>query len=434
MTADQPWSGSYIVESEIWVAGHTGQFAKPGWQYLLVDSSSLQTGDSDLARAQGTARVALQGSTPAAGSGSGMLLGGGSFVTLVDPDTKDFSIVIEKFHADRSRCVRPGLPEYNTTAETATFVLKDLVQGQSQTLAVWKTHLAYDGAKNVEFSRLPDITVTADKPQFAVQIDVDDIITVTSLTSGPAKGSYPAPPKRTGFPVPYDDDFESCTLHSEGAYFYDQAGSFECLPAPGGRSGVAMRQQVPALPICWGGDILPVSMVGADTFTDASQSVDFYFEEAAHDNATAVVASRMIGQVRARGVFLSIALDGSYSVFYQIEDMKQPSPKPAFTGKLPVSVSRGEWHTLALQVTGETASGQLDGKSLFSGTSVHDCNCPFGFAGIAVGAWEHVWFDNYKLISATDNGAVCAHPAVGQNVQVRGCSADEAMGERWTVV
>jgi len=345
-----------------------------------------------------------------------MLQAGGSYVTLVDPKTKDFSIVIEKFHADRSRCVRPGLPEYKTTAETATFVLGGLIQGTSQTLAVWKTHLAYDGVSNTEFARMPDVTVTAANPRFTVQVNVDDIITVSTLTNGPAKGSHATPPARTPFPLPYNDDFESCALHSEGAYFYDQAGSFECLAAPGGRSGVAMRQQVPDLPICWGGDVLPVSMVGTDGFTDASQQVDFFFEEAVHDNATAVLAARMIGQVHATGTFLSIALDGSYSVFCSISSMKQPSPSPLFTGKLPVTVSRNEWHTITLDVVGSKASASIDGKTLFSGSSVHSCNCPFGFAGIAVGAWEHVWFDNYKLISATDNGGVCAKPAVGQNV------------------
>ena len=44
---------------------HTTQFTKPGYHYLPQ------------------------------GSGAGHLMGGGSYVTFIDPDTKDFTIVIE---------------------------------------------------------------------------------------------------------------------------------------------------------------------------------------------------------------------------------------------------------------------------------------------------------------------------------------------------
>jgi len=286
--------------------------------------------------------------------------------------------------------------------------------GSELKLAVWKTHLAYDGLTNTEFIRQTDVTVSATSPSFEVQVNVDDILTVSTLTNGPSKGSFSTPPARTNFPVPYLDDFDECPLHSEAPYFYDQAGSFECLAAPGGRSGVAMRQQVPALPICWGGDILPVSMVGTDQFTDTDQQVDFFFEEDAHDNATVVLASRMLGQTKATGIFVSIALDGTFSIFYSLESQVPANgPSPAHQGALPVSVTRGEWHTLSLSVTGARISAQLDGHDLVSQFDISDCNCPVGFAGIAVGAWEPVWFDNYKLSSATDNDGVCQKPAAG---------------------
>ena len=95
-------------------SAHTTQFTKPGYHYLPH------------------------------GSGAGHLMNGGSYVTFIDPDTKDFTIVIETMvcegviggmdvkHVcvcvymqshDHSVCSRPPLPDYNVTDQSATFML-----------------------------------------------------------------------------------------------------------------------------------------------------------------------------------------------------------------------------------------------------------------------------------------------------------------------
>jgi hypothetical protein len=72
MTARSPWSGFYEVQPPLWAAAHTTQFAVPG-DVCLANTS-----------------------------GSGVLPGGGSYVTYYGKDTGDVSIVIEKVSCCRS--------------------------------------------------------------------------------------------------------------------------------------------------------------------------------------------------------------------------------------------------------------------------------------------------------------------------------------------
>jgi galactosylceramidase len=93
MDASKPWSGYYDVKGTIWVAAHTTQFVEPGWRYLLNNT------------------------------GSGFLPQGGSYVTLISPDEKDLSIIIETMNSTNSQCVRMN-PNWNWTVEAQTVTFK----------------------------------------------------------------------------------------------------------------------------------------------------------------------------------------------------------------------------------------------------------------------------------------------------------------------
>ncbi|MBI5010469.1 MAG: galactosylceramidase, partial [Bacteroidia bacterium] len=72
MYAKTPWSGYFEVQPGIWAAAHTTQFAEPGWKYVDSGCGYLEKG---------------------------------SYVTLVSPDRKEFSIIIETVDATASQTV-----------------------------------------------------------------------------------------------------------------------------------------------------------------------------------------------------------------------------------------------------------------------------------------------------------------------------------------
>lgn len=126
MTALQPWSGSFGTFAKdgswtagpmLWATAHTTQFteADGSWSYLAIADSS----------------------SPARPSGAGMLQLGGSYVTLKNFATGDFTLVVEKMSRNHSSCVRPVPPPFVTHYEDVVFALRGGLAAV-KTLALWK--------------------------------------------------------------------------------------------------------------------------------------------------------------------------------------------------------------------------------------------------------------------------------------------------------
>ncbi|KAB0399275.1 hypothetical protein E2I00_013257 [Balaenoptera physalus] len=58
MTAQEPWSGHYVVEAPIWIAAHTTQFTQPGWYYLKT-VGHLEKGGSYVALTDGLGNLTI---------------------------------------------------------------------------------------------------------------------------------------------------------------------------------------------------------------------------------------------------------------------------------------------------------------------------------------------------------------------------------------
>ncbi|XP_076470958.1 galactocerebrosidase-like [Babylonia areolata] len=215
MTARQPWSGHYTVDTPVWVTAHTCQFTSPGWLYLRH------------------------------GYGVGRLEKGGSIVTLTTLDASHLTFVIETMSHDDSQCIRPPLPAYNVTTQNITLQLMGSFV-DIQELQVWYTKLDPAGHGNIIFSKLTPLKVTSGQVQ--VTLGVNEIYTLTTMTTG-QKGDHGPPPAPAPFPVDYFAFFDELNVSSEAPYISAQQGVFEVVAV--NSYDKRLRQTVLETPIPW---------------------------------------------------------------------------------------------------------------------------------------------------------------------------------------
>uniref|UniRef100_A0A8C1FVT7 Galactosylceramidase b n=1 Tax=Cyprinus carpio TaxID=7962 RepID=A0A8C1FVT7_CYPCA len=267
MTAKEPWSGNYVVESPIWITAHTTQFTEPGWTYLQT---------------------------------VGHFTHGGSYVALTD-ERGNLTIITETMTHDHSVCIRPPLPSYDVTAQNVTFHLKGT------------------------FASISELQVT--EGSFSIELDVDEVYTFTTVRNG-QRGSYPDPPPSAPFPKSYKDDFDVSghPYFSEAPNFADQTGVFEYFTnqTDPGPHVSTLRQVVTQRPVTWVADAdQTISVIGDYQWQDLMVSCDIYMESV-HTGGVfiAVRVNKGGGVVRStRGVFLWVYADGTYKVTNDLNGM-----------------------------------------------------------------------------------------------------------------
>ncbi|KAK2182461.1 hypothetical protein NP493_353g05016 [Ridgeia piscesae] len=242
MTAVQPWSGHYVVESPIWVTAHTSQFTKTGWHYLPH------------------------------GHGVGALQGGGSYVSWLCPQRRHFTMVLETMSHNHSLCIRPALPGYNVQPQRATFSLKGSMRNITK-LHVWYSKLGFKDAETVLFKELNPIQV--ENGVFSIDLAVDTIHTLTTWTKG-QKGSYPTPPPPAPFTLPYKDDFESYAEFNEAFNFAPQVGVWEVRRTNDRHHGNVNRQVILHQPCDWCTNRIPINIGGNYKWTNLLQQIDVF--------------------------------------------------------------------------------------------------------------------------------------------------------------
>ncbi|XP_056620631.1 galactocerebrosidase [Triplophysa dalaica] len=357
MTAEEPWSGHYVVDSPIWITAHTTQFAQPGWFYLQT---------------------------------VGNFTHGGSYVALTDLKG-NLTIVIQTMTHNHSECIRPPLPQFDASPQTVTFQLKASFAHLTE-LQVWYSKLDFATKNDTLLNKRRPIKVY--DGSFTLKLDVDEVYTITSITTG-QKGFYAEPPKPSLFPKNYSDDFTvDNPPFSEAPYFADQTGVFEYFRnvTDVGPHGFTLRQVITERPICWATDAdQTISIIGDYAWTDLNVSSDVLIET---PNTGGVFLAARVDQGgesirRAKGVFYWLYANGTYKVSNDIGGQRVLAEGLSGT-------RAGVWYSMTLHVKGYFAYGMLNGYPLWKNAVVLEPKR--GWAALGTLSFEYAQFDNFQVL------------------------------------
>ncbi|XP_033499130.1 galactocerebrosidase isoform X2 [Epinephelus lanceolatus] len=356
MTAEEPWSGNYVVESPIWITAHTTQFTQPGWTYLQT---------------------------------VGHLAQGGSYVALTDKKG-NLTVVIETMTHSHSVCVRPPLPPFNVTSQSATFQLEGSFASIKE-LQVWRSQFNFKTKKPSFFEKLTPLKVL--NGSFTLNLAEDEVYTLTTMSTG-QKGSYPDPPPSTRFPKVYKDNFNvRDPPFSEAPYFADQTGVFEYyinMTDPGPHV-FTLRQVLTERPITWATDAdQTISVIGDYQWQNLTLTCDVFMESIKTGGVFIAARVDKGGQsIRsAKGVFYWVFADGTYKVTNDLAGQSVLAEGQS-------GIRAYGWHTLSLTVHGQYASGLLNGYLLWKNAVV--LTPKNGWAAIGTHSFELAQFDNFAV-------------------------------------
>lgn len=343
--AREPWSGHYAVRENLWGYAHYGQFTEVGWQY--VDD------------------------------GCRLLSGGGSMVTLKDPATGDYSIIVETKGARKAQRVRVFLGEGLNPDK----------------LCVWRSN------GDELFVRQADITPRGGRFTLTLQ---PDAVYSFSTTRGQQKGSFADIPAPAPFPLPYEDDFDAYDPDACGYlphYTADIIGAFELVDRPD-KKGRCLRQVVGSHTLSWAPEWHFYTILGDAAWQDYEVSADVWLNP--QDEAAVMGRICDVGSgygIWVKGYYLKLDDQGRCSL---VLSRGKPDPKELIGdkeqqeailarkdveagGEYTLATARVEgiapchWHNLRLRFEGDTITGYVDGRQVLQVKSDH---YPKGMAGL----------------------------------------------------
>ncbi|XP_002122521.2 galactocerebrosidase [Ciona intestinalis] len=368
MTANQPWSGNYVLDDPLWVTSHTTQFAQPGWKYLQT---------------------------------VGHLSGGGSYVALTD-QKGNLTIIIETMSHDQSICIRPPLPAYTVEDQNATFVLEGSFKGKVTKMHMWFTQLGQSGNRDVFLNKG---SVAVDKTgQVSIHLPIDSVITLSTITTA-MKGSYPTPPAPAEFPLPYSDSFDKTPGFSEPFNFADQAGSYETFHNNTSDDGHewTFRQVVEERPVTWCSDPnQTITVIGNYKWSHITVEVSIKSES----TYGAFVAMRVdkggCDAREARGVYFWLMKNGSIMLTSDLTAKTMLEQCYFYWECFVADYSELGWNKVKLTIdSSNKIYAYLNGKLALEHTITKDSNIPDnGFVALGTSDYGTAQFDDFSVTSA----------------------------------
>lgn len=363
--AHQPWSGHYEIRESLWGYAHYGQFSRVGWRY--VDD------------------------------GCTLLDGGGSMVTLRDPATGDYSIIIETKDAEAPRKLTVRL---------------DRSYGKKP-LCVW-----YSDEKE-QFVRKADITPRGGR--FTLTL-LPGAVYSLSTTRGQQKGGFDAVPAAEPFPIPYQEDFEEYVHPEEWGYLphytADLIGAFELAERPD-RNGRCLRQVVGDQTHSWAPKWHHYTILGDQDWEDYEVSANVWLNPGDEAGVMGRICHVGTGYgIWAKGYYLKVDDRGKCTLIMScgkvnkkeligdVEQQAQIKARKDFEegGEFPLDSAKVasfgpcRWHTLKIRFEGNDITGYVDGKPVVKTVS----NLyPHGMAGLIAPELERgvstPYFDNLRI-------------------------------------
>lgn len=371
MMAHEPWSGHYTVDAAIWMHAHWTQFTEIGWKMLTVESE-----------------------------GSGFLPdGSGTYVTIVSPDGKDFSIVMERLANSTSMRYQLHLEGLDTSKPLRLWKTSESAYFQQDSTQVLKP---IDGVVTVEIAGLCIYTLS----------------TVATAVHGNFTDS-PVPPSGN-FPLPYSDNFDTNSYNAKAIsealprYFADQGGSFAVFNG-------TLSQRVPMPPGTNGWVSTfdyrddPITMIGDLSWRNVSLAVRSKFAAAGAGNPSNPEASesfnahqyaQICGRVSsyqsyAKGNYVNSGVClrlNSSSLSWQLLERAQINTQEGYrvlrSGR--ISGEQLSWHNLSLELVGSEASVSIDGNRVGTCVTVEATN---GMAMLG-SSYHEVQFDDFTVREA----------------------------------
>lgn len=347
LLAREPWSGHYEVRENLWAYAHYGQFSRVGWHY--VDDGCIR------------------------------LRGGGSMVTLRDPATGDYSLIVETKDATAPQTIRVRLSR----------------RLPARALCQWVS------TADEQFVRRADVRPHGRTLTLTLQ---PGTVYSFSTTTGQQKGSFADVPASKPFPLPYNDDFDGYGQAAQWGYLphymADLIGAFELTPRPDHQPGACLRQVVGEHTVSWAPEWHHYTILGDSAWTDYEVSADVWLNPG--DEAALMGRLCDVGTgygIWAKGYYLKLSADGRCQLVITqgkrnkgelIGDAEQQAliraRKDREVGGEYVldscriaTVAPCQWHRLALRFEGEHITGLVDGESVVTFDSPR---YPKGMAGL----------------------------------------------------
>lgn len=288
ITASEPWSGYYLLDSGFFMALHFSKFCKKGWAF--VDGACFGDGEKG-------------------GDGHVIVNARHSYMTVTDPENGDYSIVLT-----------------NTTAEPLTYEIRvKNIAGRMRPVFLWETRGSVDGAYDIHYfkklEKKQPVSKDAETAGYTITLKPYSLVTVSTLeVEEETYSSY----ETAMLKLPYRDDFayagyDKNYLRARGGaprYTTDEGGAFEVTELDG-RSVLMQKITAETKAMEWGLTPEPVTNLGDDRWYNYRASVRACFagEADPKENYVGIGIRYILGDSGKSGYWLQMYRNGAWKLY-----------------------------------------------------------------------------------------------------------------------